>query len=427
VSISATVLFDTPQREIASLVRSKLAASVRTQIVAGFATVEGMAAIEGPISRNPTALDTFIVGAGTYRAFDAFDRLLGLGVPSDRLLVHLGHTRKTGGGARHRFYRYHPMLHSKVYYMEHADGTASAVIGSHNVTGFALLGLNGEAAVLLEGEKNSPEFNKIRNHIASAKAESLIYSQGMKQAFAWWTHQFMEGLADKANDLPRDGEGKRTIVIMCECEGGLPKRNDRIYFELRAALGKVQSLRAEVHIYVFDTLPASPFKALAALDTARASFWCRTIGLEEARGGVELRADWHLDDDMHPVLRRTPRPFRPTPTSDMQQVRVQVYNQVQGRFEYLFDPPATGWIPEVDQESAVQVPPEHEEHLFALELVPPEHQPWFLVKGLSPADRPVDDKYYLALEHMSPKAGSYVLMSLRRKEIKPDDEEKEKR
>ena len=340
--ISATVLFDTPQCEIASLLKRKLGSSVRTQIIAGFATVEGMAAIEGPISLNPAELDTLIVGAGTYRAFEAFDRLLGFGVAPDRLWVHLGHTRTTGGSARHRFYRYHPMLHSKVYYMEHADGTASAVIGSHNVTGFALLGLNGEAAVLLEGERTSPEFEKIRNHIASAKAEALAYSPGMKVAFSWWTHQFMEGLADKANDLPREGEGKKTIVILCEAHGSPPKRNDRIYFELRAALGKVLSLRAEVHIYVFDTLPATPMEGLATLDTARTSFWCKAIGLEEERGGVELLAEWYIDDDMHPVMRATPKPFRPRPSRDMQQVRVQVYNQVRGRFEYLFDLPAAG-------------------------------------------------------------------------------------
>src|SRR5688572_15996039 len=110
------------------------------------------------------------------------------------------------------------MLHSKVYYMECADGSASAIIGSHNVTGFAMLGLNGEAAVLLEGPKTSPEFQKIRCHIASAKAEAMAYDPLKKEAFAWWTHEFFMGLGDKSNDLPREGEAKRTIVIISECK-----------------------------------------------------------------------------------------------------------------------------------------------------------------------------------------------------------------
>ncbi|MEK7950451.1 hypothetical protein [Luteolibacter soli] len=428
MSLRATVLFDTPQHELASLLRKKIASSTKTQIVAGFATVEGMAAIEGALSANPLTLDTFIVGAGTYRAYEAFDRLINLSIPQDRLFVHLGHTRLTGNQATYRFYRYHPMLHSKVYYMEHENGTASAVIGSHNVTGFALMGLNGEAAVLLEGPKDDPEFDKIRGHINAAKAESLQYAPQMKLAFSWWTHQFVEGLADKANDAPREGENKTTIVILCESKDRrLPKRKESIYFELRSALGKVKSLRAEVHLYVFDSLPASPLEALANRSQARASFWCRPIGVEEEQGGVELLAEWQLNDDRHPILKPTSKPFRPKPTPDMQQVRVVVYNEVRGDFEYLFDPPELGWVPRVDQERSVQVPADFAETLAPLEIIPSEDQPWFLVQGLSRAERQKDDRYLKALDDMSPSAGSYFLMSLRRKDQSPDEDEPKSR
>jgi hypothetical protein len=421
MALSAKVLFDTPRRELSSTLRAKLEASAKTQIVTGFATVEGMASIETAISGNPLAVDAFIVGAGTYRAFDAFERMTNLGVPQHRLRVHLGHTRLTRPDAHYKFYRYHPMLHSKVYYMEHSDGTASAVVGSHNVTGFALLGLNGEAAVLLEGEKSHPEFEKIRSHIAQAAAESLPYSAGMREAFAWWAHEFLEGLADKADDAPREGEGRRTIVILCEAQGGLPKKNDRIYFELPRGLGKVSSLKAEVHVYVFEKLPSSPSEALACLDSALASYWCRAVGLEEGRGGVELRAEWQLSDLMHPLLQRTPKPFRPRPCSDMQQVRVQVYNKVIGKFLYSFGPNPTGWIPEIDPNRVVRVDPRERNMLKELDLIPAEDQEWFLVNGLSRLGLPTDNKpYLLALERLSPKAGAYVLMSLRRKEV--DDE-----
>lgn len=425
MSVTATVLFDTPQCEVASLLRQKLARSVHTQIVAGFATVEGMAAIEKPISKNPASIDTFIVGAGTYRAFEAFDKLLSVGVPSDRLHVHLGHCRSTGSSARYRFYRYHPMLHSKVYYLEHGDGTATALIGSHNVTGFALLGLNGEAAVMLEGDQSSPEFAKVRNHIASARAEAVEYNPAMKTAFAWWTHQFMEGLADKANDIPREGEGKKTIVILCTCEGNLPRKGNRIYFELPAALGKIQSMKAEVHIYVFDSLPRTPSEGLARLATARESYWCRTIGLEEARGGVELRADFYLDDLSRPNLRPTPTPFRPAAMTDKQQVRVEVRGNVHGSFEYLFGPRGTRWVPDLDQNSAVRVSQDDVGLFESLDLIPQEHQPWSLVRNLLPEEATTDDKYLSALEQMSPESGAYLMMSPRRRVLEANvgDEE----
>jgi HKD family nuclease len=417
MAITATVLFNTPQREVASTIRNKLASAISIQIVVGFATVEGVAALEQPISNNPGAIQTLIVGAGTYRAYEAFDRLIALGVVPDRLFVHLGHTRTTGAAAKHRFYRYHPMLHSKIYYLEHSDGSASVLVGSHNATGFALMGLNGEAAILLEGPKESIEFQKIRDHINAAKSQSVVYSPAMKDALSWWTHQFMEGLADKANDAPREGVAKRTIVIICESKSAkLPERNDILYFELCSALGTIQSLRAEIHVYVFDTLPPSPVAALQMLGQARASFWCRTQGLEMERGGRELLAQWYIDDDRRPILKEASKPFRPQPSSDMQQVRVKVYNDVRGAFEYLFDAPSAGWVPKLDEREEAQAPADYQEQLSSLDLVPPEHLPWFLVRGLVPADREENNSYYQALAEMSPTAGSFVLMSLRRRE-----------
>jgi hypothetical protein len=58
-----------------------------------------------------------VVGAATYPGFEALDNLLTAGVPPDRLHVHLGHTAETGGH-KNLFARFHPMLHSKVYYAD---------------------------------------------------------------------------------------------------------------------------------------------------------------------------------------------------------------------------------------------------------------------------------------------------------------------
>jgi phosphatidylserine/phosphatidylglycerophosphate/cardiolipin synthase-like enzyme len=113
------------------------------------------------------------VGAGTYRAYEAFDGLIASGVPLDRFFVHLGHSRPTGASAKHRFYRYHPMLHSKVCLLDMGDDSACAFVGSHNLTGFALLGLNGEAGILIEGPSSSPEITAIRKHIDESVAQYL--------------------------------------------------------------------------------------------------------------------------------------------------------------------------------------------------------------------------------------------------------------
>ena len=46
--LTSTVLFDLPQREIASLITDRMARSSAISIVTGFATPGGLAAISGP-------------------------------------------------------------------------------------------------------------------------------------------------------------------------------------------------------------------------------------------------------------------------------------------------------------------------------------------------------------------------------------------
>src|SRR5262245_33140585 len=149
-SVNISVLFDRPQQEIASAIRARLSECKNASIVTGFLTPSGVGALAEPIQARPTILKNFVVGAATYPGFEALDQLGAWGVPLNRLRVHLGHTRESGTH-KHPIVRHHPMLHSKIYYMELPNQQACAFVGSHNVTSFALQGQNGEAAVLLEG------------------------------------------------------------------------------------------------------------------------------------------------------------------------------------------------------------------------------------------------------------------------------------
>jgi HKD family nuclease len=430
MSVSSTVLFGQPQHELASLLRNHLDRCTKAEIVAGFLTVEGAGLIQPPFAADPTKLATLIVGAGTYRAFDALDQLIGQGVDPDSLFVHLGHTRLTGNRAKHRFYRYHPMLHSKIYCMEHADGTASAFIGSHNITGYALKGLNGEASVLLEGPIDAQQFADIRSHIAEARQQSQRYSPNDKEALAWWTRQSFEGIRDKANDAPRDSENKRTLVILAESTSSkIPARGEIVYFELPLALGRISSLESEVHLYIFDSLPSSPWTGLQNLRQAKGTVWCKTQGLEMAKGGVELKADWFVDSNTSARLVETQN-VRPTPADEMQQVRVQAYNQVRGNFEYLFDSGHKKWLPVLTPSDAqsveaspsslapLQVDDQFQSTLESLKLSPnAEHLPWELVYGLTPAEEQEGtSNYKQALVEYSPEGGSYIMLSLRRRQ-----------
>ncbi|MFP2925402.1 hypothetical protein ACLESO_09315 [Pyxidicoccus sp. 3LG] len=195
MSLNVQVLFNRPQQEIASMLRDRLSRCIETSIVVGFATVDGLEAIAPTLLSPPAKLRVLVVGAGTFRAFDAMDSLAAQGVPPDRLRIHLGHTRPWNN-VPGTFQKYHPMLHSKIFYCEMPDGQAAAFVSSHNLPHFAMNGLNGEASVLVEGPASDPQFKTIKEHIGRCAAESAEYDPTMKEALTWWTTQFIDGLLE---------------------------------------------------------------------------------------------------------------------------------------------------------------------------------------------------------------------------------------
>jgi len=386
MTVTVQVLYGQPQHEIASLLRDRLARCAKASLVVGFMTVEGIEAIAAPLRAHPSKLVHLVVGAGTWRAFDALDRLLAAGIAQAALHVHLGHTRPNAG-IKNPFARYHPMMHSKVYLLDMGEGQAAAFVGSHNLTGFALHGKNGEAGVLLEGPADAPQFVALRRHVDEAVRQAVPYDPGMKEAYAWWTMQFIDGLYAEANgDLPKDAENIRTIVVLAAYTSGrLPRPGQVIYFEIPEALDRIQSMQAEVHIYIFPTLPPTSSQALASLGTAIGRLSCKVEGIEAGRGGIELRADWYIDNRRRPELKLTVLPFRPTPGSGMQQVRVRVQGAVAGQYEYLFDPGKISWAPIYDPDGALvttnNAEDTQETELVLLSLSRVD-LPWQRVRGL---------------------------------------------
>ena len=306
------------------------------------------------------------------------------------------------------------MLHSKVYLMERADGTASVFVGSHNLTAFALEGLNGEAGVLLEGRSSSAEFDAIRAHIDEAARQAVAYDRSMKDAYAWWAEQYIEGLAGRFKDRPRDAASQRTMVVMAECNGpDAPGPEDALYFEIPEAIDTITSVQTEVHVFLFDKLPPTPALGLNHLDKAKQALKCRTTGLEDDGGGRELDADWEISNRVKPVLRKTVAPFRPSARPGMRQIRVRVSDEALGPFEYLFEDDRATWLPSLDtEELAAGAVTERVEYRPS-----GTGEAWYRVNGLvrvgagGRTARP--DR--AALMDMTPESGNYILMSLRRR------------
>jgi hypothetical protein len=414
------VLFDRPQCAVAARINEKLKRCESAQIVAGFLTPSGVRAIAQPIRARPQLLRGLVVGAATYPGFQALDELISMGVPADRIHVHLGHTRESGT-QKHPIVRHHPMLHSKIYYLEMPNEDACAFVGSHNVTSFALEGLNGEAAVLLEGKRGLSEFDKIRQHIQTATSQAIRYSPAMKEAFAWWTREFLDGLRTEV-DLPKDATTVRTILIFASAStSDRPARGDHFYFELPMGIEQIESLKTEVHLFLFSSLPSTPSEALQRITTADARYTCKVLGAENLRANLELKMNWRVEVAPTPILKRVPSGIlRPSPASGMQQVHAQVDVPTVKPYEYLFEKEKASWWPILTDRAELHAEYASEED-FPIQDVrwqrADSNTGWKLVTGLKQGEGPTLDKDALALELVRPESGSFVLVSVRRRAI----------
>lgn len=175
------------------------------------------------------------------------------------------------------------------------------------------------------------------------------------------------------------------------------------------------SLRPEVHIYVFDPLPATPATALLQLDSAKAKLVCVIDGLQMERGGVELLADFHIDNRRQPDLKPATRPFRPRPAPGMQQVSVRVQGSIPGAFEYLFDRGKAEWAPVYDDALVASRIDGRQEVTVPIELLPRVGQRWLRVQGLQRVGPAAQEANQLVLWDAAPSSGSFIVFSWRRR------------
>lgn len=75
----------------------------------------------------------------------------------------------------------------------------------------------------------------------------------MKDAYAWWTEQYADGLAVKAMDRHRDYERRYTLIVFC-AGASAPPPGSVLYLEDPSVL-HLTNLKIDVHGYVFDRLP----------------------------------------------------------------------------------------------------------------------------------------------------------------------------
>lgn len=417
--MNAEFLFGKPQQELASEIASYIARAKRYSIVVGFLTEEGVALLADAIQANLEALEVLVIGSCTHKAFNGLDNLINLGVNPDKLYIHLGFSRTSTG--KSPFIQYHPMMHSKVYLFELQE-TNVAIVGSHNMTGFALSGQNGEAAVRIEFATNHKSYRDVKSHISAAVSEAANYDPSMKLAYAWWYQQYTKGLQSKIlYGTGEEGvEGRNTILAITTSPDNkdLPKPGEIIYMEVPRSFEVLKFLGEQVHLYVLDKLPQNTREALAQVGTSRYAFEARVIGTNTEGVVQQGRTNWLIRDFRNPVLERSTGSISTAPNSNNLQSFVEITSSLQQRYEYLFEN-ANRWEPIYASKEEVIPSAEHREVFARLGLIPPEDKPWKRVIGLRPVETDISSsEWQEALRAASPESGRFIMYSRRRRPLR---------
>ncbi len=409
--VSTRFLHSQPHLELHSLINSLISAADSFSIIVGFLTEAGAHLLNESIRTRPAALQKLVVGATTHAACRGLNLLLEQGVPADRLRIFLGHSRQTNDG----FVKYHPMMHSKIYYFEHGS-KATAIVGSHNMTSFALEGQNTEASVVIEGDKNETVFQDVRTHISHVDSRTHEYDPSKQDGYAWWFMNLFQGMSAKVLGREDDLEFTRNVVAVAVAEDNqLPVSGEIVFLEVPRAFQVMRALGQPVHLYVLRTMPNSPQDALEQLKDCRRALRGTVIGSNEevVREGT---ADWVMRNIQDPVLVKCTGTVKPTRRQDYVQVFVQIGSDLKSRYEYFFDRPRK-WQPAYSDNADDQLYATSSmgSTLCVKDSFHNQNLPWDLVIDLQPVG---ESEERLSFEKsLTPEGGGFIFFSRRRRKI----------
>jgi hypothetical protein len=303
------------------------------------------------------------------------------------------------------------MMHSKVYLFE-GSARATAIVGSHNLTGFAIAGQNTEASVLIDAPASDPLIQQVRDHISAVRTESQMYDPTMRLAYAWWFRSLFEGMQRKT--LYGGGEegmesDRNVVLIGVSLDGRVPQPGEIVYLEVPAAFKVLKALGQPVHFYVMSKVPATVASALTELPVCVTAFRGNVTGTNEAVVN-EGDAQWIIRDLRNPLLESTVGQVFPTPNRDDIQAFIKIIDILSARYKYHFESPKK-WRPIYDKSEFGEVIAADQLHhrLRELNLIPKEHLPWYRVVGLEP------DLQHGGIKsadwEASPESGRFLLFS----------------
>ena len=287
--------FEKSRGDLRPILSKALSECKSLKVVTGFVTKSGITQL---LTSKPEKLDLLIFGHSNISALDAmkdlFYNLSNLG-KEDIIKIHLGygHRLKEVNGLRPL---YRPMMHSKIFFFENYDSTFRAFVGSQNVTGFSLSGLNSEATVIIEGSIVDKIYEKILRGIRSVDLESQVFRPERCEFYLEWFKILYKGSKPAFPKVKR--ESVAILYALVDLEGQrLPKVGDSIYLELSEKDGvHFQKINGKTDIWLFPT--DSNGRSVAISEQKPLFFRASIVTINNANSSeiINSHSDWYMNN-----------------------------------------------------------------------------------------------------------------------------------
>lgn len=149
---------------------------------------------------------------------------------------------------------YRPMMHSKVFLFDFNDGRFTAFVGSQNISGYSLRGLNSEAIVRIDGQITDSIYDDILFEIASIDKEAKTFKDEYLGVYENFHNIIIKGMLAEENTAKREYFSLLYAFIDINDKDKL-KLGDTLYFvelEYTGSLTKIENY-ADVWIIPIDT------------------------------------------------------------------------------------------------------------------------------------------------------------------------------
>lgn len=296
--------FNRSRGDLRSELTNALKECTSFKVVTGFVTEAGMSDF-GYRPDIIKKLDLLVFGHANEKALQSmsglYDDLEKTG-KHDIIKIHLGYGHSVAEKDRLKQI-YRPMMHSKVFLFHYSDGRFRAFVGSQNISGYSLRGLNSEAIVEIDGQIIEKIYEDLLSEIASIDEEAKTFRKEFLDIYEKLHTNMIKGMLPEENVEKRQYFSVLYAFIDIDDKDKI-KLGETLYFEAPDYTARHTKIETYADVWII------PIDTEAGVHTSSKSemlfFRARQTGANDTTGEVASyeNVNWVIHDYENPVIKR---------------------------------------------------------------------------------------------------------------------------